>query len=102
MVRLGFTKKRVHHYLWYSVVLLVPFVHELGHVLFSWLLGESVVLLEWNMVWRTDIHPYSFLVCGIWDCTPLLTLLCVSVWFIVEMKEFRFNKKDCLGVYEVE
>jgi hypothetical protein len=59
-------------WLWYSTILLFPPVHEWGHVLIAWAIGERVVGMHWtyielgtvtNLDWIQDLWQYSPWVC---------------------------------------
>jgi hypothetical protein len=71
-------------YLWYSVVLLFPPLHELGHCMIAWLLGNTVYALQWNMT-TTDSSIFQ----SMWEYSMLIPSVCVGVWAYFTIKKIR-------------
>lgn len=63
-------------YLWYSVILLFPPVHEWGHVIIAWLTGDKVVGMHWFYVTLNHSSIYQ----DVWEYSPLIAPICIIVW----------------------
>jgi hypothetical protein len=64
-------------YLWYSVILLFPQVHEWGHVIIAWLTGSKVIEMNFLSVKMTYASPLQ----GLWEYSPYISGACV-LWFL--------------------
>lgn len=74
-------------YLWYSVVLLSPGVHELGHYTIGLVLGQNAVSLQWNVVYWSDVlSPVQFLIQNLWEWSIMVPLCCVLFWAYLTVK----------------
>ena len=63
-------------YLFYSIVLLFPPVHELGHVIIANLIGEKIVRYEWTAVYLGNVARLDYLH-DLWEYSILIPLVCV-------------------------
>lgn len=61
-------------WLWYSVVLLFPPVHELGHYCIGLATGMHATRLCWNVVYWSDSSGMFYQ--NIWEWSPLVFLGC--------------------------
>jgi hypothetical protein len=78
-------------YLWCSVVLWFPLLHELGHYLIAYLCGVQVVGLEWNRIYFASDN--AKFVQDLWEYSMLLPTLCVGVWSYFFVKHYDVSKK---------
>lgn len=82
-------------YLWYSVVLLSPGVHELGHYTIGLVLGQNAVSLQWNVVYWSDVlSPVQFLIQGVWEWCILVPLVCVLLWAYLMIKNISVSRSS--------
>jgi hypothetical protein len=78
--------KRV--YLFYSLVLLFPPVHELGHTIIANLIGEKIVRYEWTAIYLGNVTRLDFLH-TVWEYTVIIPLFCTVVWGLLVNSEFK-------------
>jgi hypothetical protein len=90
----GNMKKLNPIYLWYSVILLFPPVHEWGHVMIAWLTGSKVIAMHWFYISiKTDSIFHH-----LWEYSPLVVPICIIVWGELFLRElglsfFKRNQK---------
>jgi hypothetical protein len=77
-----------HIWLWYSSVLLVPPVHEWGHVLIAWAIGERVVGMHWSFIELGNITSLDW-IHDVWQGGQLFTLY-VFVPLLLFYSMYRF------------
>lgn len=82
-------------YLWYSVVLFFPGVHELGHYIIGIFLGQNVISLEWNVVYWSDIlSPVQLLIQNLWEWCILIPLVCALCWAYLMIKNISVSREQ--------
>jgi phosphate/sulfate permease len=77
-------------YLWYSIILLFPPVHEWGHVFIAGLIGETVVKMDMFSVSMINISQYHFLH-DMWDFSPLIAGCCCLLSSYLIARDISFN-----------
>ena len=70
--------------LMYSLILLAPPVHELGHILIASLIGERIHHADWLCVYLENITPLDFLH-DIWEWTIIIPLVCTILFAYFEI-----------------
>lgn len=71
-----------------------PPVHEWGHVLIAWAIGEEVVSMNLLSVGIQHITSLDWLH-GVWQYSPFITLVCCCVWAYLSW----FNLNYVVRVY---
>jgi len=77
-------------YLWYPVVLLFPWVHELGHCMIAWGFGCRVT--ELHLTSMNYLRPAGDLVNvfqNIWEFSCFIPMVTVLVWFYLVVSDAR-------------
>lgn len=74
-------------YLWYSVILLFPPVHEWGHVIIAWLTGAKVVSMNWFSVSFTIGSPLQ----DLWEYSPLIAPVCIIIWGELSLRKYGLS-----------
>ena len=64
------------HYLWYSIILLFPPVHEYGHAAITILSGDKVISFGYWYVTMSRSNVFQEL----WQYSPFISLGCVLLW----------------------
>ena len=80
-------------YLWYSLVLVFPPLHELGHCMISWMIGERITDLYWDHVFFGNVNPGLHFVHGLWEYSVLVPGFCALLFLGLVLKDIRVNKK---------
>jgi len=75
-------------YLWYSIILFFPPVHEMGHVIIDVLIGEKIIKMEFTCVYVSNTTSLDFLN-TLWQYSILIPLICVIIWAYLLIKKFR-------------
>ena len=75
-------------YLWYTVVLCFPPLHELGHVIIGWAIGEEITGAFWDHVLFGNITGYHFLQ-EAWQYSTLVPLFCAFLFLGIMLKDVR-------------
>jgi hypothetical protein len=91
-------KRNRELYLWYPVVLLFPWVHELGHCCIAWALGYRVT--ELHLTYMNYLRPVGDLVNvfqGMWEWSCVIPMVSVFVWFYLAVRDVR--EVSCVRVY---
>jgi hypothetical protein len=91
---------RNHHelYLWYPVILLFPWVHELGHCVIAWGLGYRVT--ELHLTYMNYLRPLGDVVNtfqGMWEWSCVIPMVSVLVWFFIVCRDV--GRSSCVRVY---
>lgn len=83
-------------YLWYSIILLFPPVHELGHVIIARLTGIQIIGMYWNHVVLAS--DKNIIYQHLWEYTPLIFLGCILLYLYLYLKENHINTRTYQGV----
>lgn len=78
-------------YLWYSIVLCFPPMHELGHILIAWCCGYGVSDLYWDHVVYSGYVQYGFLQ-EWWQYSIWVPLFCAFLFLFLVLKDVRIVK----------
>ena len=70
------------HYLWFSIVLLFPPVHEYGHAAITILSGDKVINFGYWYVTMNHTNIFQ----SLWQYSPFISLICVLVWVYLLFK----------------
>jgi len=70
-------------YLWYSVILLFPPVHEWGHVIIAWLTGSKVIAMNFLSVRMTNTSPLQ----EWWQYSIWIPVGCAILFLIIVLKD---------------
>ena len=83
------------HYLWYSLVLLFPPVHEFGHAAIAYLCGDKIINFGYWYVTMNHTNIFQ----SRWQYSPLISLGCVLLWVVLLFKvlDIRFKGFGCYG-----
>jgi hypothetical protein len=83
-------------YLWYSIILLFPPVHEWGHVIIAWLTGSRVLAMNFLSVRMTKTSPLQeWWQHSIWipvGCSILFLIIVLKTRVIITNKSFITKK----------
>lgn len=77
-------------YLWYSVILLTPPVHEWGHVIIAKAIGEGILEMHWNYVLLSNPTSLDFLH-DWWEYSPWIAAVCVILFAYLFLKDLKEN-----------
>ena len=84
-----------HIYLWYSTVLLYPWVHEGGHALIGVFFGSRLLQLNYDSVVTTHASPIELLYQNTWDFFGVgIFLACLILWILLEIEEAKQIRDD--------
>ena len=70
------------HYLWFSIVLLFPPVHEFGHAAITILSGDKIINFGYWYVTMNHTNIFQ----SLWQYSPLISLGCVLLWVVLLFK----------------
>ena len=70
------------HYLWFSIVLLFPPVHEFGHAAITILSGDKIISFGYWYVTMNQSNIFQEL----WQYSPFISLGCVLLWAVLLFK----------------
>jgi len=82
------------HYLWFSIVLLFPPVHEYGHAAITILSGDKIINFGYWYVTMNHTNLFQ----SLWQYSPFISLGCVLVWVYLLFKVLNV-RLDMSGNY---
>ena len=91
-IRLSDKVKLNHMYLWYSVVLLFVPLHELGHVIIAWCIGEKITAMHWNYI--TVVPNHLDFIQDLWQYSPAIPPICAILFLYLFIKENHITLND--------
>lgn len=89
----GYKIIKKHYFL--SILLLMPPVHELGHVIICWLTGVQIKHIDWFKHVIPEGPTHHIYLHHLWEYSFLIPAIILAIWGYFNLKQyFRVSDKN--------